>query len=94
MGVVISGMLFMFFFLKRLGGIKCAKEQHIPLLQLIASFGEQFKKSHENLQKTFIFQSLVSDLDQKKCSKFCYCYTDLGAGCSTKETITAFHRAF
>ena len=27
-------------------------------------FGEQFKKSHENLKK-IIFQSHVSDLDQK-----------------------------
>ena len=32
--------------------------------QLITSFGEQFKKSHENLTK-IIFQSHVSDLDQK-----------------------------
>ena len=31
--------------------------------QLIASFGEQFKKSHEN--RKIIFQSHVSDLDQK-----------------------------
>ena len=55
---------------------------------MITSFGEQFNKSHENLKK-IIFQSHVSDLDQNKYSKFSYCYTDLGAGCSTKEAITA-----
>ena len=55
--------------------------------QLIASFGEQFKKSRENL-KIIIFQSHVSDLDPKKYN-FYYWYTDLGAGCSTKEIITA-----
>ena len=49
-------------------------------------FGEQFKKSHENL-RTIIFQFHVSDLDWKKYSKFFYCYTGLGAGCSTKEAI-------
>ena len=36
-----------------------------------------------------IFQSHVSNLDQKKYSKFSYCYTGLGAGYSTKEAITA-----
>ena len=46
--------------------------------QLIVSFGEQFKKSHENLKK-IIFQPRVSDLDQKKCSKYCCCYTGLDA---------------
>ena len=55
---------------------------------MIAFFGEQFKKSHENLKKT-IFQSPVSDLDPKNYSEFSYCYTGLGAGCSTKEAITA-----
>ena len=56
--------------------------------QLIASFGEQFKKSHENL-KIIIFQSHVSDLDPKKYNFYYWYTTDLGAGCSTKETITA-----
>ena len=56
--------------------------------QLVVSFGEQFKKSHENLQR-IIFQSHVSDLDQKKYSKFSYCYTGLGTGHSTKEVIEA-----
>ena len=37
--------------------------------QLITSFGEQFKKNHENL-KQIIFQSHVSDSDQRKYSKF------------------------
>ena len=49
---------------------------------------EQFKKSHESLKK-IIFWSHGSHLDQEKHSKFSYCYTDLGAGCSTKEAITA-----
>ena len=40
---------------------------------MIAFFGEQFKKSHENLKK-IIFQSYVSDLDKNKNSKFYYCY--------------------
>ena len=53
------------------------------------SFGEQFKKSYENLQR-IIFQSHVSDLDHEKYSKFSYCYTGLGAECSTKEAITAY----
>ena len=39
--------------------------------------------------KKIIFQSHVSDLDQKRFSKFSYCHTGLGAGCSTKEAITA-----
>ena len=52
-----------------------------------ASLREQFKKSHENL-KRIIFQSHVSDLDQKKYSKFSYCYPGPGAECSTKEAIT------
>ena len=56
--------------------------------QLIAFFGEQFKKSHENLKK-IIFQSHVSDLDPKNHSNFSYCYTGQGAGYSTKEAITA-----
>ena len=56
--------------------------------QLKASLGEQFKKRHDN-HKKIIFQSHVSDLDQKKYSKFSYCYTGLGTGCSTKEAITA-----
>ena len=55
---------------------------------MLASFGEKLLKSHENRNK-IIFQSHVSDLDQKKCSKFFYCYTGLGAGCSKKEAITA-----
>ena len=52
--------------------------------QLIVSFGQQFKKSHENLKK-IIFQSHVSDLDKKTYSKFSYCYTGLGARCSSKK---------
>ena len=56
--------------------------------QLLASFGQQFKKSHENLKK-IIFQSHVSDLDKKTYSKSSYCYTGLGARCSSKKTITA-----
>ena len=56
---------------------------------MIAFSGEQFKKSHENLKKT-IFQSPVSDLGPKNYSEFSYCYTGLGAGCSTKEVIRAY----
>ena len=52
-------------------------------------FEEQFKKSHENL-KEIIFQSHVSDLDQKRYSKFSYCHSGLGRGYSTKKVITAF----
>ena len=55
---------------------------------MITSFWDQFKKSHENLTK-IIFQSYVSDLDQKVCSKFSNCYAGLIAGCSTKEAIKA-----
>ena len=51
-------------------------------------FGEQFKKSHQNLKK-IILQSHVGDLDQRKYSKFSYYYTGLAAVCSTKEAITA-----
>ena len=54
--------------------------------QLIASFGEQFKKSHENLKIIF---SLMLVILIKKYSKFSYCYTGQGAGCSTKEAKTA-----
>ena len=36
-----------------------------------------------------VFQSHVSNLDQKNYSKFSYCYTGLGAGNSTKEAIIA-----
>ena len=50
-------------------------------------FGEQFKKSHQNLKK-IILQSYVGDLDQRKYAKFSYYYTGLGAVCSTKEAIT------
>ena len=57
--------------------------------QLIASFGEQFMKSHDNFKK-IIFQSHVSNLDQKRYSKFSDCYTGLGAGCPAKEGVTAF----
>ena len=62
--------------------------------QLVASFGEHFKKIHENF-KSIIFQCHVVNLDQKKKnSKFSYCYTSLGAGCSTKEAIgNLFRRA-
>ena len=43
--------------------------------------------------KSVIFQSHASNLlDQKEYSKFSYCYTDLGAGCSAKETIDSFFR--
>ena len=49
--------------------------------QLITSFQEQFKKSHENL-KIIISQSHINDLDQKSYPKFC-------AGCFTKKVITA-----
>ena len=39
------------------------------------------------------FQSHVSKLDQKKYSKFFYCYTGVDAGCSTKEaTDSSFRR--
>ena len=38
-------------------------------------------KSHQKLKK-IIFQ-------KKNYSKFSYCYTGLGAGCSTKQAITA-----
>ena len=51
-------------------------------------FWRAFKKSHKNLKK-IIFQSHVSNLDQKAYSKFSYCYTGIGVGCSTKEPITA-----
>ena len=56
--------------------------------QLIASFGQQFMKSHDNFNK-IIFQSHVSNLDQKRYSKFSDCYTGLGAGCPRKEGVTA-----
>ena len=55
----------------------------------IACFGEQFKKSHENV-KSIIFQSLVSNLDQKRYSKFSYYFTGLGAGYSTNDAIDSF----
>ena len=55
----------------------------------IACFGEQFKKSHENV-KTIIFQSHVSHLNQKRHSKFSYYFTGLGAGCSTNDAIDSF----
>ena len=58
------------------------------------SFVEHLKKSHENI-KSIILQSHVSNLDQKKNSKFSYCYTGLGAGSSVKEvTDSFFRRAF
>ena len=52
--------------------------------QLLASFGQQFKKSHENLKK-IIFQSHVSDLDKNKKSKFYYCYIGLAISASFVE---------
>ena len=42
--------------------------------------------------KSIVFQSRVSKLDQKKYFKFSYCYTDLDAGCSTKEAIGSLFR--
>ena len=51
---------------------------------MIAFFGEQFKKSHENLKK-IIFQSHVSDLDKNKKSKFYYCYIGLAITASFVE---------
>ena len=51
---------------------------------MIAFFGEQFKKSHENLKK-IIFQSHVSDLDKNKKSKFYYCYIGLAISASFVE---------
>ena len=56
--------------------------------QLIAFFGEQFKKSHENLKK-IIFQSHVSDLDKNKKSKFYYCYIGLAI---TASFVEHFHK--
>ena len=56
-------------------------------------FWRAIKKSHEDLKK--IFQSHVSDLDQKKERfKFPYCYTGLGAGWYTKEAIISFVEHF
>ena len=46
-------------------------------------------ESHENI-RSIIFQSRVSESDQKK--NFFYSYTDLDAGCSTKEAIDSFFR--
>ena len=37
------------------------------------------------------FQSHVSDIDQNKNSAF-FCCTGIGAGCSTKKTISSFFR--
>ena len=51
---------------------------------MIAFFGEQFQKSHENLKKIF-FQSHVSDLDKNKKSKFYYCYIGLAISVSFVE---------
>ena len=51
---------------------------------MIAFFGEQFKKSHENLKK-IILQSHVSDLDKNKRSKFYYCYTGQAISASFVE---------
>ena len=42
------------------------------------------KKAIKTLRKSFLRKSW-----SKKYSKFSYCYTGLGAGCSTKEAITA-----
>ena len=42
------------------------------------AFYKEAIDSHENLKK-IIFQPYVSDLDKKKCSKYCYCYTGLDA---------------
>ena len=54
--------------------------------QLIASFGQQFKKSHENPKK-IIFQTHVKDHDKKRFSKFSYCYTGLGSSLSSKKQL-------
>ena len=51
---------------------------------LIAYFEEKFKKNHEKI-KGITFQPHVSNIDQKKYSKFSYCFAGLSAGCSTKK---------
>ena len=58
--------------------------QQKNLIKTKASFGGQFKKSHEKLKRIF-FQSHVNDLDQSKYSKFSYCYTGLSAKSQQKR---------
>ena len=71
-----------------------------PLLNSLIAIELFLLPSQRNLQEcqlnithlllSVISQSHISTLDQIKYSKFSYCCTGLGAGCSTKEAIDSF----
>ena len=60
-------------------------------MQLIAFFGEQFQKSHENLKK-IIFQSHVSDHDKKNILNFLIAILAWMLGAIQKKQNYSFFR--